>query len=129
RIVLTRGSLVCALELAKQEAVTEAERRLRGDFFDDLLDNGGAPESAEALITRGRHLGYDLQRTYLALAISADGPELLRQRSDALVEQVAHEVNKYVTSRRAVGLVAPRRQTVALFFASEANNDLSSVQR
>ncbi len=129
QIVITRGSMVCALELSKQEAVTEAERRLRGDFFDDLLDNSGAAESAEALINRGRHLGYDLQRTYLALAIAADGPELVGRRSDALIERVAREVSEYLTNRRAIGLVAPRRQAVALFFASEANGDLSSVQR
>jgi purine catabolism regulator len=127
-VTLGRASLVCALELAKQEAVTEAERRLRGDFFDDLL-GGLAGESPEALISRGRHLGYDLQQSYVALAIAPDAPEPPDGRPDGTIERLAREVGEYLGSRHAQGLVAPRRQAVALFLANDAQGDPAPVRR
>lgn len=122
-IAVTRGSLVCALELAKQEAVTEAERRLRGDFFDALL-NGAPGESMEALVDRGQRLGYDLQRTYLALAIAPDEPDH-GESGDAATARIAREVSEYLASRRAVGFVASRRQAVALFLSVNLGTGVS----
>ncbi len=129
QVILTRGSLVCALEMAKQEAVTEAERRLRGDFFDDLLENGIAHESPEALISRGRHLGYDLQRAYVGLAVAPDWPESGDGRLELTIERVARETSEYLTSRGAGGLVAARRQAVAVFLAVETLGDASVAHR
>jgi purine catabolism regulator len=129
QVVLARGSMVCALEMAKQEAVTEAERRLRGDFFDDLLGSSVAHESTEALLNRGRLLGYDLQRSYVALAIAPDASERLAGRVGATIDRLAREVSEYLSGRGAIGLVAHRRQAVALFLASDAVGDLSSVVR
>src|SRR5207247_800544 len=125
----TRGSLVCALELAKQEAVTEAERRLRGDFFDDLLGNGVAHESTEALINRGRHLGYDLQRTYTALSVAPDRVERVDVLGGSTIERLAREVSEYLTGRGAAGLVAQRRYAVALFLVNESPGDPSPARR
>jgi purine catabolism regulator len=129
QVYLTRGSLVCALEMAKQDAVTEAERRLRGDFFDELLVGPGGSESAEALINRGRHLGYDLQRTYVVLVIAPDRAELPDTRPGGGVDRLAREVSEYLNSRGAVGLVARRRQAVALFLGSEGVGDLNAAVR
>jgi purine catabolism regulator len=129
QVVLARGSLVCALELAKQEAVTEAERRLRGDFFDDLLGSGAVLESTEALINRGRHLGYDLQRTYTALAIAPDRVERFDVRGGSTIERLAREVSEYLTARGAAGLVAQRRQAIALFLVNESAGDPNPARR
>ncbi len=129
QVVLTRGSLVCALELSKQEAVTEAERRLRGDFFDDLLGNGIVHESTEALINRGRHLGYDLQRTYTVLSVAPDRIERFDPRGGSTIERLAREVSEYLTGRGAAGLVAQRRQAVALFLVNESPGDPSPARR
>jgi purine catabolism regulator len=129
QVVLARGSLVCALELAKQEAVTEAERRLRGDFFDDLLGNGIGHESTEALITRGRHLGYDLQRTYTALSIAPDRIDLVESPRGSTIERLAREVSEYLTGRGAAGLVAQRRHAVALFLVNESPGDPNPARR
>jgi purine catabolism regulator len=131
QIVLGRASLVLALELAKQEAVSEAERRLRGSFFDDLLENGATAEAADMLINRGRRLGYDLQRTYLALAICPSRPDGNGQSgpevSPALIEKIAREAGEYLNARRAVGLLASRRQSVALFLAADAADEAGRV--
>lgn len=112
QVIVTRGSLVCALELAKQEAVTEAERRLRGDFFDALM-GGPAGEALDGLVDRGQRLGYDPGLRYVALAMIPDDPDA----PSALIARVAREVGEFITSRRAGGLVAPRRQAVAVFLS------------
>ncbi|HEX5418003.1 MAG TPA: helix-turn-helix domain-containing protein [Chloroflexota bacterium] len=117
QVALARGCQVCALELAKQEAVTEAERRLRGGFFDDLLE--GSQESVEALIARGRRLGYDLLRPYVMLALSPDGPGTSSPRFPEALERVTREAAQFLQGRRATGLVTPRRDLVAVFLGAE----------
>jgi purine catabolism regulator len=129
QVILARGSLVCALEQSKQEAVTEAERRLRGDFFDDLLGNAIAHESTESLISRGRHLGYDLQRTYTALAVAPDRIDRFDARGGGTIERLAREVSEFLTGRGAAGLVAQRRQAVALFLVNESPIDPGPARR
>jgi purine catabolism regulator len=124
QVVLGRGSTVCALELAKQEAVIEAEHRLRGDFFDDLLE--GNAESAESLISRGRHLGYDVQQPHAALAIAM---EETGQQGNAAIERLAREVNGYLSRRQMAGMVAPRRQGLALFVVLDVTSDLGPARR
>lgn len=124
QVMLGRGSAVCALEMAKQEAVIEAEHRLRGDFFEDLLES--TAESAESLIGRGRHLGYDLPQPHAALVIRAEAAE--RQRG-VTIERLAREVSEYLSRHQTVGMVAPRPQTVALFLALDATADLGPARR
>src|SRR5207237_1225130 len=67
-LALERGSAVCALELAKQQAVSEAERRLRGDFFEDLLSEHG--DAADSLVSRARHLGLDVLQPLAVLVVA-----------------------------------------------------------
>jgi len=127
QVALTRGCQVCALELAKQEAVTEAERRLRGGFFDDLLE--GSQESTEALIARGRHLGHDFQRPYVMLALAPDGVEPDNSRFPEALERTAREAVQFLNGRRATGLVTPRRESVALFLGIESGTDPAATRR
>lgn len=118
QVVVGRGSAVCALELAKQEAVLEAEHRLRGDFFDDLLD--GTSESVESLVGRGRHLGYDIQKPHVALAIA---PDDAGRSAGGAAERLTREVAEYLSRRQATGMLAPRRGEIALFLTLESPTD------
>ncbi len=125
-VILARGSVVCALEMAKQEAVTEAEYRLRGDFFEDLL--GGGVSSPESLISRARHLGYDLQQPYAVLAIRPENPEASTSRVLA-GEGLLRELTSFLASRRSQGWLAPRDDVVALFLVVESPGDVAAVHR
>lgn len=118
QVMLGRGAAVCALELAKQDAVIEAEHRLRGDFFDDLLEGRG--ESADALLGRARHLGYDLQQAHAALAVTLDGTE---RAAAGLVERLAREAGEFAARHQLACLVAVRGQAVALFVPLAAAPD------
>ena len=125
QVTLGRGSVVCALEMAKQEAVIEAEHRLRGDFFDDLLESSA--ESGESFVSRGRHLGYDVQQPRAALAIRPE--DASGSQSDGEIDRLAREIGEYVSRHQTSGMVAPRRQTVALFLAIDPIADLGPARR
>ncbi|MFN8521975.1 MAG: helix-turn-helix domain-containing protein [Chloroflexota bacterium] len=71
--IADRAARVLGIELAKQRAVTEAQLRLQGDFFDDLLS--GAYPSEEAMVSRARWMGHDLDRAHVVFAISVDEPD------------------------------------------------------
>jgi purine catabolism regulator len=58
RNAVEQAATIAALDLAKQKAVLEAERRLKRDFIEDLL--GGEYQSVEAITARARSLGWEL---------------------------------------------------------------------
>lgn len=124
QVVLGRGSTVCALEMAKQEAVIEAEHRLRGDFFEDLLE--GSAESEESLINRGRHLGYDVQQPHAVLAIAPDEAD---RSANETIDRLTREVGEYLARRQTTGMVAPRRQVLALFLLLDGAADVGPARR
>lgn len=72
RLAVERGALVCAVELAKQRAVSLAEDRLRGEFVDALL-SGPLPDRSW-LEQRARELGYDLEGLQTVLAFGLAVP-------------------------------------------------------
>jgi purine catabolism regulator len=72
RLLAERAATLVALEMAKQRAVAEATQRWRGELLDDLLQ-GNFPTD-EALLARGRQLGYDLLSPHLSFVLGADQP-------------------------------------------------------
>lgn len=73
RLALERGAAALALELAKEQAVLAAEERLRGNFLQTVL--AGPPADNEALLQRGRELGYDLRQPHVALLCAVSAPD------------------------------------------------------
>lgn len=96
QLVCEHGAAACALEMAKQKAVNETEKRLRGTFLDRLLLGDVSQQEA---IRQGERFSHDMTHTHLACVLSWRGenrPSLRRletmvntiitnQRSDALV--------------------------------------------
>jgi purine catabolism regulator len=68
RLAAERGSLVCAMELAKQRAVIAVENRFRGDFLATLLTTHAAEEAA--LTRRAMEMNYDLNRQHAVILIN-----------------------------------------------------------
>lgn len=71
--VLTLGpaAVVCALEIAKQRAVSETEYRLQAEVLDAALAGRFASESE--LVARANALGYELAGRHVALVFAVDG--------------------------------------------------------
>jgi purine catabolism regulator len=75
RIVSSHALSLLALELSKERAVTETERRLKGDVLEQLLTGSMAPSEVRRTIER---LGFDPEGPVTVAALSADvAPALL----------------------------------------------------
>ena len=68
RLAAERGSLVCAMELAKQRTVVAVENRFRGDFLAMLLTTSVTEETA--LTRRAKEMNYNLDRQHVVVLIS-----------------------------------------------------------
>ena len=99
---IEHAATVCSLELVKQQITVEAERRMRGNFIDDLLTSRFT--SDREIQRRAAHFGYNLQGDYRILSIDVDlfqhyverhnlsesNIEDIKQRLADMVEQAAH---------------------------------------
>lgn len=83
KIVIEQGSVICALEMSRDKAVRETEKRLKGDLLTALLQEDLSPRDAE-LWTQG--MGFDLSQPHVALRFAWDGPSPpSRRRLETLV--------------------------------------------
>jgi PucR family transcriptional regulator, purine catabolism regulatory protein len=119
RIVSSHALALFALELAKARAVSDAERRLKGDLLDQFLQDKLAPAESRQAMER---LGFDLSRP-LAAAVFAgtEPPEIL---ANACEEALARQTRAFLASPRddvvvavlqpeGPGFLAPLRDAVA----------------
>ncbi len=102
-LVAEQGALVCAIEMARNKAIREAEKRLKGDLLTALLQDQLSPRDAELW---AQTMGADLSQAYVAVRFAWDGPsppsrrrletlvngEIARQRLQALVNPMGSEV-------------------------------------
>ena len=119
RIVSSHALALLALELAKQRAVSDAERRLKGDLLDQILRGTLAPgESRQAM----ERLGFDLARP-VAAAVFA-GTESPERLATACEEVLARQTTAFLALPRAdvviavlqpegSGFLAPLRDSIA----------------
>lgn len=70
RMAMEHAGTVIALELIKQKASFETERRLKKDFLDELLE--GKYESEEYAAQRAERLGLDLSAEFRVVAVDFD---------------------------------------------------------
>jgi purine catabolism regulator len=67
-IAIDHAATVAALDMMKQQAVLNVERRFQGDFLDDLLS--GRIQSREILLARANALAWNLDRPALVMVIA-----------------------------------------------------------
>jgi DNA-binding PucR family transcriptional regulator len=72
-IAMEQAATVIALELLKQKAAYETERRIKKDFLDELLERNH--ENEERTMNRAKQLGMDLSILYRVIAIEFTGEE------------------------------------------------------
>jgi purine catabolism regulator len=115
RIVSSHALALLALELAKARAVSDAERRLKGDLLDQVLNGTLAPGEARQAWER---LGFDLTRPMVvALFAGTDSPETL---ATACEEVLARQTTAF--------LAAPRDETVITVLQPDAPGFLASLR-
>ena len=109
QLVVEHGAAACALEMAKAKAVSEAEKRARGDFVDAVV-TGALP--LEELLRWALRISYDIEPLHAAVvwrwSDSAGAPSL--RRLETLV-------NQSVVQQGLGALVRPRGNEVVAFCA------------
>lgn len=68
RVAVSRAAAACAIERAREIAVSAVEDRFQANVLDELLDGGFA--NPEAVIERGKRLGYNLALPYSVVAFA-----------------------------------------------------------
>jgi PucR family transcriptional regulator, purine catabolism regulatory protein len=69
-VTIGHAAAVCAIEMARQHAVMEAQLHLRGNFVEELLTNGY--HSIGAMRQRARFLGHDLDQPHAVAMLDID---------------------------------------------------------
>lgn len=114
-LVAEHGAAACALEMAKQKAVSDTEKRLRGTFLDRLLI--GDVNHQEA-IRQGERFDHDMTQTHIAIVLTwQDDKSLSNRRLETLV-------NTAINNQRANALVWQReREGEVLIFHATSKDD------
>jgi DNA-binding PucR family transcriptional regulator len=119
RIVSSHALALLALELAKARAVSDAERRLKGDLLDHILRGSLAPGEARQAMER---LGFDLDRPVAAAVFAGTEPpdrlataceEVLARQTPAFIASARDDVVVAVLQPEGPGFLAPLRDAVA----------------
>ncbi len=125
QLVCEHGAAACALEMAKQKAVNETEKRLRGTFLDQLQLGNVSQQEA---IRQGERFGYDMTRTHVAVVLAWRDDE---QHDEVPVAQPSLRrletiVNAIIASEEAEALVWLREKEgeVVVFQATDAENPI-----
>ena len=112
QLVCEHGAAACALEMAKQKAVNETEKRLRGTFLDRLLLGDVSQQEA---VRQGQRFNHDMTRTHIAFVLSWRGEA--RQS----LRRLETTVNTIIASRETSALVWTRAKEgeVVVFHATD----------
>jgi sugar diacid utilization regulator len=117
--ILERAAQVTALLLLFRRTVAEAEGQVRGELLDDLISRPVRDD--EALRSRARRLGVDLDSPHVVVVASFDAEDGLRQRALSWARSFAGGRG---------GLAAARGERVALMLAgSDAGDAARQVAR
>lgn len=119
RIILHNVVTVTALELVKKKAVAETEKRLAGDFFDELIDSDLYEEE---IARRLAFFGLDAQAEHLIVLVSMDGAaddggDAGQSRQTALQdskERLHWAVDEFMARREVLFISASRSDSVVV---------------
>ena len=114
RRALEHGATVVALELLKERAAAEVERRLRGDLLEGLLTQGQSSEDITRLALRAERLGYRIPDQAWVLVLEPDDEQTLGMfQAQPLQERLQRDLNE-LTQRRFPGSLVVGRATYSV---------------
>ena len=132
---IEQAATVASLELAKQRAVLETERRLKRDFLNDILS--GEHHSVEALLARGHSLGWDLlqKRTILLVDLNQFETYYLRHLDQGeeyfqqIKQRFLHGVSQVVLDENPLSIVEERSDSIIVIPHFAVEMPLTQAQR
>ena len=117
RIILHNVVTVTALELVKKKAVAETEKRLAGDFFDELI---ASDLYEEEIARRLAFFGLDPQAPHLIVLVDIDGSRRRRRRGARNVvapdikERLHWAVDEFMARRDVLFISASHGDSVVI---------------
>lgn len=118
-IVIGHGAVICALEMARAKAISEVEKKLRGDFLDSLMT--GAVGEAEAQMEGDRY-NHDMTSPHVALVLTWYGS---RHPSNRRLETL---VNGLISGRQLPVLTHIRENEIRLFCAADTTTPIQAAR-
>ena len=118
-LVTEHGAEACALEMAKQKAVSETEKRLRGTFLDRLLLGDVSQQEA---IRQGERFNHDMTQNHMAMVLSWRGKE----KDAPSLRRLETLVNTIISNQKAGALVwiRDKEKEVVVFHATDPENPI-----
>lgn len=131
RIATGRGAAVCAIEMAKRLAISEAESRIRSDFIDELIS--GSTASDAVIVGRAQLMGYDLTEPHVVAVIELDAsePELdAAPQGDVQTprQEFARRLARAVSQRQLRAMLRVNGSTGILIWPVPAGGGISLVK-
>ena len=127
---LEHGSTVLALELSKERAAAEVERRLRGDLVEEVLAGGLEADEAERIARQAERLGHRLPQKAWVVVLEADDDKTeaalaVRGQQDRLDGALSN----LVRSRMPGALTLVRSSSAVFLVPDELAADLAAVEK
>lgn len=116
---LEPGATVLALELSKERAAAEVERRLRGDLLEALLTRGLADAEADRLAHQAERLGFRVAQRTWVIVIEPDDEASRRVLTGGGIQDRVHGALGDLVRRRYPGsLVVSRASGMVILVPS-----------
>src|SRR6202521_2838312 len=130
RRALEHGSTVLALELSKERAAAEVERRLRGDLVEEVLAGGLEADEAERVARQAERLGHRLPPRAWVMVLEPDDDETeaaLGARGE--LDRLDAALSGLVRSRLPGSLTLVRSASAVFLVPDEVASDLVTVEK
>jgi sugar diacid utilization regulator/putative methionine-R-sulfoxide reductase with GAF domain len=130
RRALEHGSTVLALELAKDRAAAEVERRLRGDLVEEVLAGGLEGDEAERVARQAERLGHRIPHRAWVVVLEPDDDETeaaLAGRGQQ--DRLDAALNGLIRSRLPGSLTLVRSASAVFLIPDEIAADLTTVEK
>jgi DNA-binding PucR family transcriptional regulator/putative methionine-R-sulfoxide reductase with GAF domain len=127
---LEHGATVLALEMSKERAAAEVERRLRGDLVEELLAGGLEADEAERLARQAERLGHRLPQHAWVVTLEPDD-----DKTEASLTARGHQdrldvaLSGLIRSRLPGALTLVRSSSAVFMVTDEVASDLAAVEK
>ncbi|TAK31814.1 MAG: hypothetical protein EPO21_16335 [Chloroflexota bacterium] len=126
RLGVAHGASACALELAKERAVLEAENRLRGSFLDQLLS--GSVIEPEEVAARARYLGWNLGSAYIVAIFRLDEAVDVAVRPDDDMDKMLRIVRGEILRWSPGALLQDKSDSITALYSLTENQTAAQVR-
>jgi len=130
RRALEHGSTVLALEMSKERAAAEVERRLRGDLVEEVLAGGLEGDEAERVARQAERLGHRLPNRAWVVVLEPDDDETEAALAGrAQQDRLDAALSGLIRSRLPGALTLVRSSSAVFLIPDDIAADLAAVEK